>query len=356
MKVINNLTDLNKILRQRSAGSIDDSLSQNGDLSLLEDSDKKLMRSAKPEKSDSVTAQRLTDGSLAHRPAELKNRADLLQQLARLADTESLEVQRLARLEDSGNLADQQAAKSTLALVPTMGALHAGHLSLVKEALKHADQVMVTIYVNPLQFGVNEDFSAYPRTEAADLEKLAEAKVDYVFVPPAGFADTAPSISANAQLASILCGQQRPGHFDGVVSIVNHFFELIKPDYAVFGEKDYQQLLIIKEMARRLQPQLKIVAAPIMRAASGLALSSRNAYLSTEDKVKAALLYQTLNELADLFKKYLSFEKLKQDIELAKANLTALGFSIDYLETHYERLFIAAKIAGVRLIDNIALK
>jgi pantoate--beta-alanine ligase len=234
-----------------------------------------------------------------------------------------------------------------LALVPTMGALHDGHLSLVRLAHECSDEVIVSIFVNPTQFGPNEDLDKYPRPIETDINKLKDLKVDYLFLPdekilyPNGREITH---YANDDLSNALCGLNRPGHFDGVCTVVYKLFDLIKPDLAVFGEKDYQQLLIIKDMVRVENLVVEIIAAPILRESDGLAMSSRNLYLNKEQRLFAAELNRCLRQIV-------SGEKY---IHEAYYYLESLGFEMDYLEEKWNRVFIAAKIGSTRLIDNIA--
>jgi pantoate--beta-alanine ligase len=191
-------------------------------------------------------------------------------------------------------------AGETVALVPTMGALHAGHLSLIGIAKNHATRIVASIFVNPAQFGPKEDFKRYPRDEAGDLAKLAQAGVDLVYIPhtaemyPRGFATkvTLPSLTED------LCGAARPNHFEGVATVVAKLLLQCAPDIAVFGEKDYQQLLVIKRLVRDLNIPVEIVGGPIVREEDGLALSSRNAYLSPEQRKAAPLLHKTIEEVA----------------------------------------------------------
>ncbi len=237
----------------------------------------------------------------------------------------------------------------TIALVPTMGALHKGHLSLVDIAEKHADITIVSIFVNPLQFGPNEDFSKYPRTLENDIKLLADKKVDYVFAPSVEelYSTEAKKITANVEISNKLCGLARPGHFDGVSTVVNLFFELIEPDVAVFGEKDYQQLMVIQEMVSRLKLPVKIIPAPIVREPDGLAMSSRNRYLSEPDRKLAANIYKELSWLKENFS--------VENLETTKDKLEKLGMQVEYLEEHWDRVFVAAKLGTTRLIDNISI-
>lgn len=258
----------------------------------------------------------------------------------------------------------------TIAVVPTMGALHEGHLSLIRLAAKKAHRVVVTLFVNPRQFGQNEDFKTYPRDEAGDLKKLKEHKVDYVFIPkaaamyPKGFAT---NISV-AGLSEILCGKSRPGHFDGVATVVLKLFNIVKPDIAVFGKKDYQQLVIIKRMVRDLNLPVKIVAAPIKREPDGLALSSRNTYLNPEERrlacclsqglkaVKRACLngVQVVNEMKRAF-----LSQIPQDKRVRVDYIACLNKNDLSPLTHYHKgktlVATAVFVGKTRLIDNIVI-
>ncbi len=195
-----------------------------------------------------------------------------------------------------------RAAGLQVAFVPTMGNLHAGHISLLAAARYRGQRVVASVFVNPLQFGPNEDFMAYPRTPLEDERLLVEARCDLLFAPeveeiyPAGGSQkTLVSVRA---LSQILCGQFRPGHFDGVATVVAKLFGIVGPDVAVFGEKDYQQLLVVRRMAHDLSIPVEVVGAPTVRASDGLALSSRNRYLSAEERARAPLIYHTLRETA----------------------------------------------------------
>lgn len=255
-----------------------------------------------------------------------------------------------------------------VALVPTMGNLHAGHLALAERALAAADVVLVSIFVNPLQFGPGEDFARYPRTLAQDRERLAPLGVHAVFAPaeealyPRGREDIS-TVHPAPELSSVLCGRARPGHFTGVCTVLAKLFHLAQPRLALFGEKDFQQLQIVRRMARDLDFPVEILGHPIVREPDGLAMSSRNAYLSAEARRRAPLLYQALQELAMRLAASDGWEGLRAE---AWRRLTAAGFELEYLELLDEdelqcapfpdrprRCFIAARLDGVRLIDNV---
>ncbi|GAA0475948.1 pantoate--beta-alanine ligase [Parasphingorhabdus litoris] len=258
--------------------------------------------------------------------------------------------------------------KSRLGLVPTMGALHAGHMHLVETAMDQCDAVVVSIFVNPTQFGEGEDLDAYPRQEAADAALLEEAGVDLVWVPtvdqvyPEGFA-TNVSVSG---VSTGLCGGSRPGHFDGVATVVAKLFNQIRPDAAFFGEKDYQQLAVIKRMARDLDFTHDIVGVLTVRDDDGLALSSRNAYLTPEQRGQAVALPDTMREASEAIVQGGDIAVILRD---ASEKLLASGFhKVDYFElrnaetlenmTFFDkpaRLLAAAHIGTTRLIDNIAV-
>jgi pantoate--beta-alanine ligase len=255
-----------------------------------------------------------------------------------------------------------------VAVVPTMGALHAGHLSLVEAAKAGADRVIVTIFVNPKQFNSAEDLANYPRTEEDDAVKLAPFGVDAIYVPdgatmyPEGFATT---VSVEG-LTDVLCGAHRPGHFDGVATVVSKLFLQTGADKAFFGEKDFQQLQVVKRMATDLDIPIDITGCPTIRDDDGLALSSRNARLTKDGRAAAPVLYAQMQKLADEVN---AGRALKPALEEATANILAAGFTeVEYLDLRAKlnlrlmerldepaRLFAAAWIDGVRLIDNIAV-
>ncbi|MEM8694911.1 MAG: pantoate--beta-alanine ligase [Pseudomonadota bacterium] len=257
----------------------------------------------------------------------------------------------------------------TIALVPTMGALHEGHISLVARAREVADYVVASIFVNPTQFGEGEDFDSYPRTEDEDRAKLLAAGCNLLWAPapdevyPAGF-------STSVTVAGVtegLCGASRPGHFDGVATVVAKLFNQILPDYALFGEKDYQQLALIRRMARDLDFQIEVIGVPTVREADGLALSSRNAYLSVDERARAVALPDAMAAAASAIE---DGESVAEAIIAAKAQLFEAGFAtVDYIELRDAetlepvetlgrpaRLLAAARIGKTRLIDNIAVE
>ena len=239
-------------------------------------------------------------------------------------------------------------------MVPTMGALHAGHMKLVEAAKARADHVVVSIFVNPTQFAPTDDLSRYPRPEAEDAAMLVEAGVAILWAPdvatmyPDGFATT---ISV-AGVSEGLCGASRPGHFDGVATVVNKLFGQARPDMALFGEKDWQQLQVIRRMVADLDLGIDIIGVPTARDADGLALSSRNAYLSAADR-KAAVALPTALLAATAALAAGGDEAIILDE--ARAALTVAGLTIDYIERRNDRLLAAARIGTTRLIDNVAI-
>lgn len=266
---------------------------------------------------------------------------------------------------------DPVRVQSRVAFVPTMGNLHEGHLSLVRQAKEAADIVVVSIFVNPMQFGEKEDLATYPRTIDADVLALKTAGVDVVFTPsiadiyPQG--DQAHTAIRVPLLSEPLCGAQRPGHFDGVCTVVYKLFRLIEPDVAVFGEKDLQQLLIIQKMVEDLSLNIDIRQGITTRASDGLALSSRNQYLSATERQIAPRLWQTLQDCAQTLRGA-STGSAGTILAQASDELTAAGFKVDYLElrelqtlhtatdlSHDCALFVAATLGTTRLIDNIQI-
>lgn len=255
-----------------------------------------------------------------------------------------------------------------IALVPTMGNLHDGHLRLVQEARKHHAAVAVSIFVNPLQFGPGEDFGSYPRTLEADTQALAGVDADLIFAP--SVSDMYPGGQENhvevrlPALANLLCGEHRPGHFDGVGTVVLKLFNIIQPDAAYFGEKDFQQLQLLRIITRQLDVPVEVKGVPTVRAEDGLALSSRNQYLSADERTIAPLLHATLRGIAGAIAGgNTDYPELQ---EAAMAELADAGFDPDYIEvrdadtlkapdtnTKTLRILAAARLGGARLIDNI---
>ena len=277
------------------------------------------------------------------------------------------------RLADLRAAVDSLRKRGEVALVPTMGALHDGHLTLVREAKRNAPAVVVSIFVNPTQFGPNEDLAAYPRQLAEDSRLLAAEGVDLLWAPPVdevypeGFATTV----SVAGLGEGLCGASRPGHFDGVATVVAKLFAQVRPDLALFGEKDWQQLAVIRRMACDLdlaQPLAeRIIGVPTVREADGLAMSSRNRYLSAEDRDRAAVLPIAMRKAIAAIE---AGAEVSLVLDKTKAALLAGGFaSVDYvaladagsleplgrLGERPARLFVAARMGGTRLIDNMAV-
>jgi len=262
----------------------------------------------------------------------------------------------------------RRALEGTLALVPTMGALHAGHIALVEEAKRCADTVAASIFVNPTQFGANEDFGRYPRREAEDARLLEQSGCDLIWMPsvvdvyPDGFAT---SIHVRG-VADRWEGEARPGHFDGVATVVAKLLLSVRPDVALFGEKDLQQLAVIRRMVADLDVQVKIVGVPTVREEDGLALSSRNAYLSESERGRAVALPRALEYARSAI---LDGTSVRLALDTARKSLVEAGFSrIDYFAlvdaatlepleapTGAMRLIAAAMIGTTRLIDNIAV-
>lgn len=268
----------------------------------------------------------------------------------------------------AASLNPARAARKIIGFVPTMGNLHEGHLSLVREARQLCDVVVVSIFVNPIQFGPNEDFDNYPRTLEQDSQLLAEAGCDIVFAPSVeqmyGKNPRLTNISVS-EITEDLCGLQRPGHFDGVAVVVTKLFNIVQPNYAFFGQKDYQQLAVIRQFVRDLNIPLEVIGVPIVRAEDGLALSSRNGYLSEQERKTAPVIYQSLKNAEQALQQG---EKLSEVLANIKVALTQAGFVVDYVEARTPELqkidefnqeivlFVAAKLGSTRLIDNMQIK
>lgn len=262
-------------------------------------------------------------------------------------------------------------AGERIGFVPTMGNLHAGHCQLVSQAKRHADIVVVSIFVNPLQFGANEDFGSYPRTLQADCEQLSIVGADVVFAPAVD--EMYPDFNGQdlmqqvivqpPPLADILCGVSRPGHFAGVATVVTKLFHMVKPDWAVFGKKDYQQLMVIRSLVRQLNFGIEILGVDTMREPSGLAMSSRNGYLTPEQKIKASQLYAQLQQMHTAL-----IHGRRDYVTLCQESIFTLeqqGWQVDYVEIRSQSelsqpspdktelvILAAAKLGNTRLIDN----
>ena len=254
-----------------------------------------------------------------------------------------------------------------VALVPTMGALHRGHMALVREAQRRSKRVVVSIFVNPTQFAPNEDFASYPRSFATDLKALRDAKVDFVWAPsvetmyPDGFGTRlAPEGAAKAGLED----EFRPHFFGGVATVVAKLFTQVLPDFALFGQKDYQQLRVVTQMAKDLDLPVKVIGVPTVREPNGLALSSRNVYLSATERAVAPMLYRVLNGCAARIK---NDEKIDRVLNVGRIEFDLAGFGLDYLEARHAvtlapistskdgpiRLLAAVRLGKTRLIDNV---
>ena len=266
-------------------------------------------------------------------------------------------------------------AGETIAFVPTMGNLHEGHLALVDEARRHADRCVVSIFVNPTQFSQGEDLASYPRTEQQDAAKLIQHHADLLFLPsvevmyPAG-EGIDQSCVPPATLTEQLCGLARPGHFAGVATVVKHLFELVKPDVAVFGEKDFQQLLVIRWLVAEHSFPVKIIGLATAREANGLAMSSRNRYLSESEREQAGILYQCLLETCEQIKidQPASTAEFASLTTAAEERLRQSGFEPDYVSIRAAAdlsepesaeewvILLAARLGKARLIDNLRCK
>jgi len=265
-------------------------------------------------------------------------------------------------------VAEWHAAGDRVVFVPTMGNLHAGHVSLIEAARKHGKRFVSSIFVNPMQFGPNEDFAHYPRTPTQDAKMLADAGCDLMFSPEVG--EIYPNGAANATrvevpgISSILCGEFRPGHFEGVATIVAKLFHIVDPDVAIFGEKDFQQLTVIRRMVADLCLRVEIVGAPTVRERDGLAMSSRNQYLGAEERQLAPTIYRQLQQAVTALK---SGVRDFRSIEgTGRAALDSAGFRTDYFsvrdanslapaqpDTKNFVVLTAARLGKARLIDNL---
>ncbi|SEO79698.1 pantoate--beta-alanine ligase [Luteibacter sp. UNC138MFCol5.1] len=261
-----------------------------------------------------------------------------------------------------------RSAGQNVGFVPTMGNLHAGHHSLLKLARARADRVVASVFVNPTQFGPGEDFERYPRTLAQDQAGLAEAGCDILFAPEvATMYPFGPAASVSIHVPVItdtLEGAHRPGHFDGVATVVAKLFSLVQPDIAVFGQKDFQQLKVIERMVADLSLSVKVMSAPTLRDEDGLAMSSRNQYLSPQERARAPQIYATLTQMRELFRQGHAWQALEQ---AARARLERAGFLPDYVAIRRaddlgepagdEReglvALVAARLGSTRLIDNL---
>ena len=261
-----------------------------------------------------------------------------------------------------------RAKGQTVGFVPTMGNLHAGHQSLIRLARARTERVVASVFVNPTQFGPNEDYDRYPRTLVQDQAVLAEQDCDLLFAPEvATMYPFGPEHSVSVRVPRItdtLEGAHRPGHFDGMATVVCKLFNLVQPDVAVFGQKDFQQLKVVERMVRDLGLPVKVVAAPILRADDGLALSSRNQYLSTEERARAPLIHDTLQKMRELLAQGHPWQAIEQT---AAARLARAGFVPDYVairraedlaepaEGEHAGLvaLVAARLGNTRLIDNL---
>jgi len=257
-----------------------------------------------------------------------------------------------------------------IGFVPTMGNLHSGHIALITKARQRVDFVVASIFVNPLQFGAGEDLDKYPRTLAADQEKLLEAGCSLLFAPtveemyPDGMAgQTRVSVP---QLSEGLCGASRPGHFEGVATVVSKLFNMVQPDLAIFGQKDYQQLAVIRALVHDLNMPIQIIGEPTVRAADGLALSSRNGYLSEEQRAIAPALYRSLSQIAQAIRS--GDRDYPRLLAEQQQQLEAVGLRRDYLEIRQAQnlrpataedrdlvILVAAYLGATRLIDNLHL-
>lgn len=268
----------------------------------------------------------------------------------------------------SASLNPARSARKIIGFVPTMGNLHQGHLNLVREARKLCDVVVVSIFVNPIQFGPNEDFDNYPRTLEQDQQLLADVGCDIVFAPTVeqmyGNKPRLTNISVSG-ITNDLCGLQRQGHFDGVAVVVTKLFNIVQPNYAFFGQKDYQQLAVIRQFVQDLNIPLEVIGVPIARSEDGLALSSRNGYLSEQERATAPVIFQSLKTAEQQLH---AGKTLEEALAGIRQTLTDAGLVMDYVEARTPELqkidefnqdvviLIAAKLGKTRLIDNLQIK
>ncbi|MGA0937268.1 MAG: pantoate--beta-alanine ligase [Sedimenticolaceae bacterium] len=274
-------------------------------------------------------------------------------------------IEQLEQLRIATQLAKQL---GRVAFVPTMGNLHDGHLTLMREARKHAQTVICSIFVNPMQFGANEDLDKYPRTLDADIAALESAGVDLLYFP--SFDTMYPKPLSDQTkvevpvISDLYCGASRSGHFVGVATVVAKLFNMVQPDVALFGTKDFQQLAVIRRMVADLAMPIEIIGVPTVRDADGLAMSSRNQYLTTEQRAIAPMIYAELKQLAETLSQDLS--QLEQQSADSQRRLAEAGFEPDYLhvldaetllpltnQSQQGVILIAAKLGAARLIDNI---
>jgi pantoate--beta-alanine ligase len=263
-------------------------------------------------------------------------------------------------------------SKSSVAFVPTMGNLHAGHIHLVEMAKQHAACVVVSVFVNPLQFGADEDLASYPRTQSADCDKLAQVGVDLVFVP--SIAEMYPDFDGVSlhqtmiirppTIANVLCGVSRPDHFTGVATVVMKLFNIVRPNVAIFGKKDFQQLIIIRELVKQFNMDIELVGVETVREPNGLAMSSRNGYLDFVEKPKAVQLFRVLTDVVSKVHQG-KFDYTELEHQAIK-QLGSQGWQVDYISIRSARTLLpavgadqdlvvlgAAKLGKTRLIDNI---
>lgn len=278
-------------------------------------------------------------------------------------------IRSIAEMQDW--IKKEKTAGNSIGLVPTMGSLHAGHISLVEKAHKKCDKVIISIFVNPIQFGVGEDFEVYPRDLEKDEVMLKKNAVDIIFVPdtkemyPIGYSSF---VELEGQMTAKLCGKSRPGHFRGVTTVVAKLFNICQPDYAYFGQKDAQQLLIIEKMVKELNFSVKIVRVPIKREEDGLAMSSRNIYLSEEERNQAIVLNKALSMAKDMIingerdvkKVRTEIFQILAEYELAQAEYLEICRAndlADLIEIQGEVLIaMAVRFGQTRLIDNLILE